>query len=498
MYTEERKGSLLKEFLLKLILIIIFILLLVWIIPRPNIDAYIDALNPLKSQIFNANLQEMKDAALLYYTAERLPENVGDKKTLTLQEMLDLKLLLPFVDKDGNSCDVTKSYVTIEKQETEYLLKVNLKCGDEEDYILVHVGCYAYCTTEVCEKEEEKEEYVKPSIPSKPAPTAKPPTNPTPTWQPPTPTTLPTPTCPLCTPCPSCDPTPTPSTKPTPTLTPTPTKTPAPTPTPSTKPTPTPTTKPTPTPTKTPTPPPPTNNPTVKYEYQKVIDTYCADWSDWTTKMLKKGESISPQNTIYKVVEDLGIKRVQVGTVSAVYKKVYVPTQELQHVGDYEYKVCRGFTYEVVENTVYQVNGDWYYSGRTHVGYNPPAASATSRWVSVGIDWDSCKDNCVDNPVILWKEMVRSATSHGTSGASITATCTDIETRKIPVYIIKEGRELKTVEVTPEQKLYGNIHFYREKTCNRVQQKQTLKKCSTYNDRSLLNDGYSYTGKFCK
>ena len=113
MYTEERKGSLLKQFLLRLILIIIFVLLLIWLVPWPNMNSYIDALNPLKSQIFNANIQEMKEAAILYYTAERLPENVGDKKTLTLQQMLDLKLLVPFVDKDGNSCDVTASYVTI-------------------------------------------------------------------------------------------------------------------------------------------------------------------------------------------------------------------------------------------------------------------------------------------------------------------------------------------------------------------------------------------------
>ena len=200
MYTEERKGNLLKEFLMKLILVIIFVLLLIWLVPWPNMDSYIEALNPLKSQIFNANLQEMKDAAILYYTEERLPQEVGDTKTLTLQQMLDLILLVPFVDKDGNSCDVTESYVTIEKQETEYLLKVNLKCGEEEDYILVHIGCYAYCTSYVCEKEEN--EPVKPGDIIRPTatPTSTPTATPTTT-----PTTIPTPTeCPTCTPCPRC------------------------------------------------------------------------------------------------------------------------------------------------------------------------------------------------------------------------------------------------------------------------------------------------------
>ena len=40
MYTEERKSNLLKEFLLKLILIIIFELLLKWQVPKTNFDSY--------------------------------------------------------------------------------------------------------------------------------------------------------------------------------------------------------------------------------------------------------------------------------------------------------------------------------------------------------------------------------------------------------------------------------------------------------------------------
>ena len=76
-------------------------------------DSYIEALNPLTSQIFNANIQELKDAAILYYTEERLPQDIGDTKTLTLQQMLDLKLLVPFVDKAVSytpldpSCSIT-------------------------------------------------------------------------------------------------------------------------------------------------------------------------------------------------------------------------------------------------------------------------------------------------------------------------------------------------------------------------------------------------------
>ena len=206
MYTEETRGNLFKSFILKLILMIIFVLLLVWLVPWPNMNAYIDALNPLKDRIFNANIQEMKNAAIPYYTTERLPENVGDIKKMTLKEMLDMNLLLPFVDKDGNSCDVEASYVSLEKKETEYLMKVNLKCGENEGYILVHLGCYSYCTTDICEVQPGKAE--------------KPSTTPVATSKPSTPTVI----KPTSTP----TPTTTPTVKPTPTVTPTPTPTTAP------------------------------------------------------------------------------------------------------------------------------------------------------------------------------------------------------------------------------------------------------------------------------
>jgi len=473
MYTEERKGSLLKQFILRLILIIIFVLLLIWLVPWPNMNSYIDALNPLKSQIFNANIQEMKDAAILYYTAERLPENVGDKKTLTLQQMLDLKLLVPFVDKDGNSCDVTASYVTIEKKETEYLMKVNLKCGMQEDYILVHVGCYAYCTTDICEKEETK--VVKPVSKPTNTPTVKPTSKPTlkPTS---TPTLVPT-----------MKPTPTPTAKPTPTPTA------KPTPTPTSKPTPTPTAKPTPTPTAKPT-PTPTPKPVKQYQYVKTTPAYCANWGNWNTKMLKTGETLKVVNNIYNVVEDLGEKRVQVGVKSAVYQKVFVKENVLVQSSTYTYKVCKNYDYIITNNSIHQINGGWTYTNEYHRGYQAPTNTATVYWVFQGVDFNQCGTSCTSNPYGIWRKMVRSTTSLSV-GTVVTADCVDIETRSIPVYINTIQTTEKTVLKTPEQPLYGNIHFYREKSCLDVREKTSDYLWSTYNDKNLLDNGYTYTGE---
>jgi hypothetical protein len=150
MYTEyeEKRGFPIRDFLIKLVLIVVFVLLLIWLLPIPNMKG-------INNTIFNANVQTMKDAAIDYFTTERLPKNVGDKVTLTLKEMLDMKLLLPFTDKNGDTCDVNKSYVTLEKKETEYLMTIHLKCKGQEDEIVVHLGCYSYCTSAICEKVEE-------------------------------------------------------------------------------------------------------------------------------------------------------------------------------------------------------------------------------------------------------------------------------------------------------------------------------------------------------
>jgi len=178
MYTEENETRRfpMRDFLLKLLLIIIFVLLLVWLLPKaitPKLPAS-NELSALTSQIFADNLKRMQDAAQSYYTNERLPQEIGGKDTMTLRDMIAKKLLVPFVDKNGKACDVDKSYVTIEKLEDEYLMKVFLSCSDEEDYVLVHMGCYNYCDSDICAKKDEV--VVRPSnpVPDNPAPAPTP------------------------------------------------------------------------------------------------------------------------------------------------------------------------------------------------------------------------------------------------------------------------------------------------------------------------------------
>ena len=166
---EERERFSIKDVVLQVVLVVLFVFLLLWLFPTKSyVDNKIDSkLEPFYNQIFTTNINNMKEAAISYFTTPRLPKNIGDKEKLTLSEMLDKKLLVPFLDSKNKKCDLTDSYVEITKMDDEYILKVNLSCSDNSDYILVHLGCYNYCQSGLCEKQETTTSTTtKPSKPS--------------------------------------------------------------------------------------------------------------------------------------------------------------------------------------------------------------------------------------------------------------------------------------------------------------------------------------------
>ena len=109
-----------------------------------------------KEQIFRDNLREIKDAAVSYFTNERLPQKIGQKATISLGKMQDEKLVLSVIDSNKKTCDTSKSYVEVTKEKNEYVMKINLSCSDMEDYIIIHLGCYDYCKDNICEKKNEE------------------------------------------------------------------------------------------------------------------------------------------------------------------------------------------------------------------------------------------------------------------------------------------------------------------------------------------------------
>ncbi len=160
MYEENKTGSVLKDILLQVILVVIFVFLLLWLFPTKwDVNKKLkDGFDPLYQQLFTDHITTMKESAQSYYTKERLPKKVGDKVSMTLGEMLDKKLLTSFVDSNNKQCSLTGSYVEITKMDKEYMMKVNLNCSDKSDYIITYLGCYNYCEDALCEKKDDNKQ----------------------------------------------------------------------------------------------------------------------------------------------------------------------------------------------------------------------------------------------------------------------------------------------------------------------------------------------------
>ena len=173
MYEERKESFSVRSLILQILFVVLTVFLLLWLFPTKNYvkdyanDAFTEKLQPLYNQIYNQNITTMKEAAINYFTNDRLPSKVGESVTITLKEMQDKKLVLDLIDSNNKKCDVEKSSVKVEKLDNEYLMTVKLECSDASNYIEVHLGCYDYCKASgVCEKKETP--VIKPTNPTKP------------------------------------------------------------------------------------------------------------------------------------------------------------------------------------------------------------------------------------------------------------------------------------------------------------------------------------------
>ena len=146
MYSKRNVFSLL-DLLVKIVFAIIFILILILLFNKkvPN-------MKPFYSNVFRENIKYMQDAGEAYFTDDKMPKEVGQEVKITLSEMFDKKLVLPFVDEDGNSCNQYNSYVSVKKLDEGYELKTNLVCNNQSDYLIKILGCHNYCKDDQCSK----------------------------------------------------------------------------------------------------------------------------------------------------------------------------------------------------------------------------------------------------------------------------------------------------------------------------------------------------------
>ena len=570
----EKKGFPFREFMAKLLLVMLSVILLVWLLPRfiqPKIvqqncaqakgtsteECSSVAFNSLTSQIFQDNLERMKDAAISYYTNDRLPEQVGDKKKMTLGEMIENKLITTLIDKNNKEVNIEKSYVEITKMDNEYLLKVNLKDSEKEDYILVHLGCYNYCSTGLCEKQTDyglagsvKGYYDRSTVDVTPRRNTSYTVN---TKQTSGKTTTKTIIIEkikeIIVPGPSSEPSKTviinnnttnnnynnttnnyynnttnnstvnnntiiiinkeeKDVQPTPTVKPT-------------------------------TSPKTTLVPIVKkyqYQYQKLSGAKLSEWSNWSNweKTSCKTEQVrcSDDNPSCTKEVQLTKRKEQVGTYNETFTK---QRQEQRLVATWNERACADYNYVIVDNTTYAVTdtttytkidtvkttktaavksaGGWTYAGRAKYA-NPPRDTATTHYKFVGADYSYCTTTCTSLPnfyydsykytggKLLQAGSVNVTTTSNTTSSTSSSTTTE---KALSVsatcsnVVTKQVPVYRTITVTDKstinKPLYGNVCYKSEKT--RTVQSVASKKItwSSKNNSKLLNDGWVMTGK---
>ncbi len=141
MYEERKNKVSLRNAILVVLLITLFVFILVWLFPTKR---YLD--NNTSYETYSNYLDSLENAAKDYFTSDRMPSKIGDSVKLTLGEMLEKKLVLNI---GGNAkCDLKESYVEITRMNNEYQLKVVLNCENYKNHKMVTIGCNGSCAVE--------------------------------------------------------------------------------------------------------------------------------------------------------------------------------------------------------------------------------------------------------------------------------------------------------------------------------------------------------------
>lgn len=445
MYNERKDSFSIKDIVLQILFVVLFVFILMYLFPSKQFVK--DALTPLYDRIFNENILMMKDSAKSYYTTPRLPQKVGDKVSMTLGEMLDKKIILPFTDSKGRSCSNTESYVEITKMDEEYIMKVNLKCTEQENYLLVYMGCYDYCKTTICEKNES--DVKTPAIlPSKktPTPTAKPGHTPTPTPDNPKPTPTPD------------NPTPTPD-----------------------------------------------NPKEYICKYEKTVNasyTGWGNWSGWSTTVRYEDKLTDVETKTEVTYKE---ERVQIGekiiTKTITYKDKNKPIygNKTVQIGTEQKQVCTATVNKEVPTGEYRYT-EWADTGvkKTVGDKSELTFSDTELWYKVSTLPDSC-GNCAFGQYQIWAQ--KKCTKYPVTVTQ--SVCTKWETKSVPVYttvsVVVDYGTSQRVEKTTEP-VYGyvkkpiNTKYYRYRTRS-IKDGWYDSRWSKCDDKNLLNDGYKWTGE---
>ncbi|MDD2435118.1 MAG: hypothetical protein PHO63_02565 [Bacilli bacterium] len=433
MYNERREGFSIRDVIVQLLFLVLFVFILIWLFPtKSDLKNSLSGIgggdyDVLTNRIFHENVQTMKDAAIGYYTTPRLPKKVKDTKSMTLGEMINYNLIIPFEDANGKACDLDKSYVEITKYEDEYRMTVNLKCSDNDAHIIVYLGCYDYCDADVCESEKKpvskpvNNNPVKPTTPTKP-------TKPEEPKKPEEPV------------------------------------------------------KPTPTPVS------------YEYKYVKEVDGGYSSWSNWsnwtTTKSTETNlRDVETQTATTYVNESkvIGYKNV---TTQDKNQPVYAYTKV--QIGTTTTKECEAYKTEIVYTGEYK--GEWKSEGKA-LYFITPKDTATVKFVYISSTDYSC-GTCVGGTAAYYEKLVYN-TYQVTTEKKVCSSYKTVSTPVYGTVKTLVGYKTVTTQepVYGYVQVPKTTTYYKTRTRTYNAGYKIYKWSDSSNNRTLINSGYTYTGE---
>ena len=123
----ERRINWLSLFI-KIIIIFIFVLIIIWLVSK------IISRNKL-SDTFTNNINNMETVAVDYFKTIDLPLEKGQSIKITLDELIDKKLIVSVNQNGDNICNVNESYSKITRETKNYIVETTLICGKEKNTI---------------------------------------------------------------------------------------------------------------------------------------------------------------------------------------------------------------------------------------------------------------------------------------------------------------------------------------------------------------------------
>ena len=133
---DERKINWLSLFI-KIVIVFIFALILIWLVTKITNSTK-------KSETFKNNINNMEEAAVNYFKEIDLPLEKGKSIEISLEEMLEKKLIISIKDNLKASCDTNKSNSKITRQKKNYNIETTLVCGKEKETIKRKLD-FKYC-----------------------------------------------------------------------------------------------------------------------------------------------------------------------------------------------------------------------------------------------------------------------------------------------------------------------------------------------------------------